>query len=351
MSFVAHEPWHDENGPRSQMECGMLPDEQGCRSASKYGGGAKFPLPDSAFTGHFCGNADQWLGRMSSDNPADIGQVGCCQAPRQRPAAGGVKASGSAFFFFTRTSLPIPGTLCPSVPRNLCARITRVDGDGQDWVGLDIHLHCAGDPFVGWFGSVTHAGQTFTAHWWIDHIDPISHQPVWNWDSGGCSLGDGQQYGPSCNPLPLILPNSAVDACVGGPGDPVPNNFNVTLYRRCPTTYFLNCSGGVKVGGRSRVRPVGWMRCSGGVKVGGHAFGMIGKGGVKAGGSCIIGTNLLPCAGGVKVGGSSHIRVQTAIRASQGVKVGGTGTFDFWPKYIRCTGGVQSGGTTLFEDI
>lgn len=77
VQFVQHEPWHDENGPRSFMYSGNPASQQGQGYAERYGGARRTPLVDT-YTGHYCGNHDQWAGELLTTRPGDLGDVGCC---------------------------------------------------------------------------------------------------------------------------------------------------------------------------------------------------------------------------------------------------------------------------------
>lgn len=46
------------------------------------------------FTGHFCGNPQQWAGNLVSTNPADVGKVGCCNPGIHVGQGGGLAGGG-----------------------------------------------------------------------------------------------------------------------------------------------------------------------------------------------------------------------------------------------------------------
>jgi hypothetical protein len=78
ISFVAHEPWHDDNGPASGMEVGNPPWRQGTGYVRRFGGAPQTHGATSGYTGHYCGSSQQWQGDLQVGRPSDRGDDSCC---------------------------------------------------------------------------------------------------------------------------------------------------------------------------------------------------------------------------------------------------------------------------------
>jgi hypothetical protein len=76
-SFVEDSDWNNNNGPRATIFKGISPDEQGEQWTDRPAD-RQAPSPDSTFTGHFCGTAEQWSGDLEALRPEDIGSLLCC---------------------------------------------------------------------------------------------------------------------------------------------------------------------------------------------------------------------------------------------------------------------------------
>lgn len=76
-SFVQDADWANDNGFRPIILKGEPPFTQGEQWADRpYT--AKPARPFEKYTGHYCGTGEQWAGKLSIDNPADLGSYGCC---------------------------------------------------------------------------------------------------------------------------------------------------------------------------------------------------------------------------------------------------------------------------------
>lgn len=76
-SFVEDSDWTNNNGPKATIFKGNAPDIQGeqwvDRPATRIP-----PRPAQAFSGHFCGNEEQWAGNLVSTRQGDLGSLTCC---------------------------------------------------------------------------------------------------------------------------------------------------------------------------------------------------------------------------------------------------------------------------------